>query len=148
QLPQYQAKMERFFELAFQQTQIESTDFSDQIYPRQQIALNQTTQPLIMQNVQQSFARTALELIAEGRPLTETATTQRFMMTTALKELYSFFDVWQVDDNGKVTDRFRQANPALTITVGTAQGPIPIAETLDPTSPNYMHWYNPDVATA
>jgi hypothetical protein len=69
------------------------------------------------------------------------------MMTTALKELYAFLDVWHVDDNGVVTDRFREANPNLTITVGTAQGPIPISDTLDPSSPNYMHWYNPDVAT-
>ena len=57
------------------------------------------------------------------------------MMTTALKELYAFLDAWQVDDAGKVTDRFAQANPNLTITVGTAQGPIPIAETLDPDEP-------------
>ena len=80
-------------------------------------------------------------------PLTAGATTQKLMMTTAMKEMYAFLDVWEVDDNGKVTDRFRQANPALTLTVGTAQGPIPISQTLDPTSPNYMHWYNPDVAT-
>src|SRR5205823_8752379 len=26
-------------------------------------------------------------------------------------------------------------------------GPIAIAETLDPMSPNYMHWYDPDAAT-
>jgi hypothetical protein len=69
------------------------------------------------------------------------------MMTTAMKELYAFLDVWQVDDAGKVTDRFKQANPTLSITVETAQGPIPIADTLDPASPNYMHWYNPDAAT-
>jgi len=46
-----------------------------------------------------------------------------------------------------VTDRFKQANSGLTITVEAAGGPIPIADTLDPTSPSYMHWYNPDVAT-
>ncbi len=68
-------------------------------------------------------------------------------MTTALKELYAFLDVWQVDDDGKVTDRFKQQHPSLSIIAETAAGPIPIADTLDPTSPNYMHWYDPDVAT-
>jgi hypothetical protein len=29
--------------------------------------------------------------------------------------------------------------------VEAAEGPIPIAETLDPSSPNYMHWYDPDL---
>jgi hypothetical protein len=145
QLPEYQEKMLRFFELSFQQTQITASDFADQAYPRQ-IAVNATTTPLLLQNAQESFARTMLELVAEQHSLTEAMTTHQFMLTTALKELYAFLDVWQVDDNGKVTDRFRQAGPALTITVGTAQGPIPIEETLDPASPNYMHWYNPDAA--
>lgn len=146
QQPQYEAKMRRFFELAFQQTQISAVDFADQAYPKQ-IGINNTTIPLLMQNAQQSFARTMLQLTGEGRPLTDGVTTQKLMMTTALKEMYAFLDVWEVDDNGKVTDRFKQANPGLTITVGTAQGAIPLGETLDPASPNYMHWYNPDVAT-
>jgi hypothetical protein len=146
QQPEYVQKMKRFFELAFQQTQVTAVDFSDQAYPKQ-IGINTTTIPLLVQNAQQSFARTMLELIAEGRPLTDGVTTPRIMMTTALKELYAFLDVWQVDDAGKVTDRFKQAHPGLSITVETAQGAIPIAQTLDPTNANYMHWYNPDVAT-
>jgi hypothetical protein len=145
-LPQYRAKMKRFFQLAFQQTQLSTADFADQLYPGQ-LAINGTTTPLLLQNIEESFARTMLQLIDDGRPLTEGATTSRLMMTTALKELYAFLDVWQVDDAGKVTDRFKQANPKLTITVGTSQGPIPITDTLDPQSPSYMHWYNPDVTT-
>jgi hypothetical protein len=138
--------MQRFFELAFQQTQVTANDFSDQAYPKR-LAINATTTPLLVQNLEQSFARTMLALIAEEKPLTVGMTTHKLMMTTALKETYAFLDQWQVDDAGKVTDRFKQANPGLKITVGTAQGPIPIADTLDPTSANYMHWYNPDAAT-
>jgi hypothetical protein len=144
-LPQYQAKMLTFFELAFQQTQVSITDFSDQAYPGQ-ADINGPTQARLAQNARESFARTMLELDAEGHPFTEAMTTQRFMMTPALMELYAFFDAWQVDDSGKVTDRFKQANPQLTISVEAAQGAIPIAQTIDPTSPNYMHWYDPDVA--
>jgi hypothetical protein len=146
-LPQYSRKMLRFFELAFQQTQVSYIDFADQAYPRQ-VDINASTIPLLVQNAQQSFARTMLALVAQGHPLTEAMTTHQLMMTTAMKELYAFLDVWEVDDNGKVTDHFRQANPGLTITVGAAQGPIPIAQTLDPTSANYMHWYDPDVTIA
>ncbi|HEY1691868.1 MAG TPA: hypothetical protein VGG39_06885 [Polyangiaceae bacterium] len=147
QTPQYTAKMLRFFQLAFQQTQVTYTDFADQVYPRE-VAINSTTIPPLMQDVQESFARTMLQLVASGQPLTQGATTTQLMMTTALKELYAFLDVWEVDDDSNTTDYFKQANPKLKITVGSAQGPIPIAETLDPTSPNYMHWYDPDVATA
>jgi hypothetical protein len=145
--PEYQRKMQRFFELAFQQTQISVADYADQAYP-QAIGINASTTPLLIQNTEESFARTMLALIAAGQPLTLGLTTPQVMLTTAMKELYAFLDAWEVDDSGKVTDRLKQANPGLSITVEAAAGPIPITDTLDPSSPNYMHWYDPDVATA
>ena len=144
-LPQYQHKMERFFELSFQQTQISIADLADQSYPKQLVS-NNTTAPLLTQSVEQSFARTMLALNAAGRPFTDGMTTQKLMMTTALKELYAFLDVYEVNDDGKVIDGFKTAHPGVAVVAEAAQGPIPIADTLDPTSPNYMHWYNPDVA--
>ncbi len=147
QLPSYSAKMLTFFQLAFQQTQVTINDFADQTYPRQAVA-NAYTRALLARNAQESFARTVLQLNTEGKPFTETMTTRRFMLTPALMELYAYLDVWQVDDAGKVTDRYGRAHLGQTITVGAAQGPIPIEQTLDPKSPNYMHWYDPDVANA
>jgi hypothetical protein len=145
QLPEYTAKMKVFFELAFQQTQVSMVDFADQAYPRQ-ASINATTTPLLLQNAVESFSRTVLAMNAQGTALNDAMTTTSFMMTPALMELYAFFDAWQVDDAGTVTDRFKTANPKLTITAEASAGPIPIAETLDPTSANYMHWYDPDVA--
>jgi hypothetical protein len=147
QLPQYNQKMMRFFELAFQQTQVTAVDFADQSYPKQ-IDINATTTPLLIQNAQESFARTMIELTSQGHPLTEALSTPQLMMTTAMKELYALLDVWEIDDAGKVTDRFRAAHPGLQITVEASQGAIPITQTLDATSPNFMHWYDPDVTIA
>ncbi len=146
-LPQYAPKMLRFFELAFQQTQVSITDFADQTYPRQ-ADINGSTQPFLVGNATESFARTMLELTAEKRPFTDALTTTTLMMTPALMEFYAFLDAWQVDDAGKITDRLKVSDPNLTVTVEAAQGPIPIAETLDPGSANYMHWYDPDVGQA
>src|SRR3569832_8253 len=143
QQPQYTAKMQRFFELAFQQTQVSATDFSDQTYPKQ-LGLNSATIPLLVQNAQESFARTMLALLAAGQPLSAGMTTHQLMMTPALKELYAFLDVWEVDDAGKTTDAFKKANPKLQIVVENAAGPNPLTDALDPSSPNYMHWYDPD----
>jgi hypothetical protein len=146
-LPQYDQKMLRFFQLAFQQTQVTTTDFADQAYPKQ-IGINSYTIPQLTQNAQESFARTMIQLLSQGAPLTAGMSTQQLMMTTAMKELYAFFDAWEVDDNGTVTDHFRQAYPGKSITVEAAQGPIPIEQSVDPTSPNFMHWYDPDVTEA
>jgi hypothetical protein len=144
-LPQYREKMRRFFALAFQQTQLNANDFSDQVFAV--IGRNDSTTPLILQNLEESFARTMVELTGQGRPLTEAMTTRRFMMTTAVKELYALLDTIQVGNEGEFFDRFRMKNRNTPIVIGAAQGPIPIQQTLDPMSPNYMHWYDPDVAT-
>jgi hypothetical protein len=144
-LPQYTDKMMTFFELAFQQTQIAAVDFADQAFPRQ-IDVNGTTTPLLVQSARESFARTVLAMASSGQPFNSAMTTQSFMLTPALMEMLAFLDAWQVDDASKVTDRFKAANPKLMLSVEAAQGPIPIAQTLDPQSPNYMVWYDPDVA--
>jgi hypothetical protein len=145
QLPEYTAKMQVFFALAFQQTQVSIVDFADQSFPKQ-ADINGTTSPLLVQNLVESFSRTVLQLIAQGSPLNDAMTTRTFMMTPAMMEYYAFLDAWQVDDAGNVTDRFKAANPGLTITAEASAGPIAITDSLDPASANYMHWYDPDVA--
>lgn len=143
-LPEYQSKMLRFFQLAFQQTQVGDADFDDQVFPSK-FSINKATTPLIVANATESFARTVLELISAGRPLTDALTTHTFMMTPALMEAYAFLDAWQIDDAGKTTDQFRVDHPGASITV-TSAGPIPIEDSLNPQSPQYLHFYYPDLA--
>ncbi len=143
QLPEYQAKMLVFFELAFQQTQITAADFTDNIPPNGLGFGGQM--PALLQNIKESFARTALAIVSSGQPITNAFTTKQIMMTPALMELYAFLDTRYVDDNAAITDAFTAANPTLTITLEASAGPIAIADTLNPASPNYMHWYNPSV---
>jgi hypothetical protein len=145
-LPEYAQKMTRFFELAFQQTQITSNDFADQVHG--QIGLNPTTTPLIIQNVEESFARTMVSLTSQGHPFTEAMTTQQVMMTTALKELYAYLDTMEIDDTGATFDHFRQQYRGVPIVAEASHGPIPAEQSVDPLSPNFMHWYDPDVTTA
>lgn len=145
QLPQYQQKMLVFFELAFQQTQITTADFTDAIPP---LGLGIGPQvPLLLQNLQESFARTVLALVSMGRPITDAFATHQLMMTTATKELYALLDARHVDDNAVVTDDFATANPTLNITLEASAGPIAIADSLNPASPSYMHFYNPSIGT-
>ena len=80
--PEYEAKMRTFFGIAFQQVQITSNDFQDQsVGP---ITGNSIYDNQMVQNLHESFARTAVELIKEGRPFTEVMTTHRFMLTPPL----------------------------------------------------------------
>ncbi len=144
-LPEYQQKMLTFFELAFQQTQISNADFVDMIPPNG-IGFGVAV-PGLVQNIRESFARTVLALVAAGKPLNEAFSTHDLMMTPPLMELYAFLDAYHVDDTGAVIDDLAKQNPTLKLTIEAAQGPIPIAQTIDKTGSNYMHWYDPDVAT-
>ena len=146
QLPQYQSKMLEFFKLAFQQTQIGIGDFVFQI-PNGPGGIGQMAQiPLLVQNAQESFARTAYEIaVTEGQPFNNVFTTTKFMMTPPLLELYGFMDDWQSDDTGGYTDYFYNANKTLAVTVESAS--IPISQTLDSTNANYMHWTFPGLST-
>lgn len=144
-LPQYQLKMRTFFEQAFQQTQITSADFVN-LVPPNGISVGAAL-PYLVQNVQESFARTVLALNASGQPFTDAMTTTQVMMTPALMELYAFLDTYHVDDNAKVTDSFQTDFPGVTIMQGSGYGSVTDAEAATPGDPNFMHWYNPDVAT-
>lgn len=145
--PQYTQKMTTFFELAFQQTQLSQTDFTE-IVPNgngsigTSVAVN-----LLIENAKESFARTVLELGAEGQPFTAAFTTTRFMMTPALAELYAYMDWNQVSDTLKISDAFATLMKTNGVTV-TDTAPIDYAtETINPASPNYMHWYFPGLNT-
>jgi hypothetical protein len=134
--PEFQAlfrdKMMFFFRNTFQQTGFVATeDFKMQLLTNGGFDFAVTPGDDIFtrltQNIEDSFARTAWQLVADGHPFSEVLTTQRFMMTTALKATYLQIEMprgnaattvaWKVDESG--TD-------------------IPIEQIVDPTSPNYL----------
>jgi hypothetical protein len=138
--PQHTAKMLGFFSNAFQQSQAVSADFSDQL-DEAQGALDAR----LLANLRESFARTALQLVQEGQSFTSTMTTRRFMLTPRLMLLYAYLDAIQVDDSGGSVDLFAQANPGFKFTLTAKSGVIPLSETLDRQSPNYMIFYAPQL---
>ncbi|HEY5449437.1 MAG TPA: hypothetical protein VIQ54_11835 [Polyangia bacterium] len=93
----FRDKMVGFFRNAFQQTGFTPTeDFKIQLLqnggfdfgPFGTSAVGDDAFPRLVQNLQDSFALTAWQLVQEGHPFTEVLTTNRFVMTTALKSLY------------------------------------------------------------
>jgi hypothetical protein len=128
--PEFEDKMILFFQNAFQQSSLAQLDFQFQLRKRpgafdlQYNIFGDDAFPQMFKNMKESFARTCLALIAEGRPFSEILTTNRHMLTTALKSLY--MQIEMPYDIHTMTFKFNQgARPKLT-------------ETLDPNSPNYM----------
>ena len=133
--PNFREKMLLLFRNSFQQTGFNpAEDFKPQLLtnggfdfattPGDDIFLR------LVQNIEDSFALTAWQLVADGRPFSEVLTTTRFMMTTALKATYLQIEMPR--------DTRAPAAPTVSWKIDESGLDIPIEEVLDPTSPNYM----------
>jgi hypothetical protein len=143
-LTPYQSKMLEFFSTAFQQTQVQPTQFeSNQNF----FAGGGNSTNLMLANQEQMFALTAMEIgISEQQPFTHVITTQQFMMTPALMSFYAMVDTQFTDDTGRFTDTILKANPNFQYSLSAKSGPIPLEEALDAGSPYYMTFYVPQIA--
>ena len=134
-LAQYREKMLFFFRNSFQQTGFNpAEDFKPQLLTNGGFDFANTPGDDIfarlVQNLEDSFALTAWQLIADGRPFTDVLTTTRFMMTTALKATYLQIEMPR--------DTRAPAAPTVSWKVDESGTDIPIEQIVDPTSPNYM----------
>ncbi|HXU02106.1 MAG TPA: hypothetical protein VN903_14145, partial [Polyangia bacterium] len=128
----FRDKMVGFFRNAFQQTGFTPTeDFKIQLLqnggfdfgPFGTSAVGDDAFPRLVQNLQDSFALTAWQLFQEGHPFTEVLTTNKFVMTTALKSLYI-----QIEMPADAPFGNQNAKPAWTVDYsGTA---IPLESAL------------------
>ena len=121
-----------FFRNMFQQTGfIPTEDFKLQLLQNGGFDFGGSTRnvgddafPRLVQNLQDSFALTAWQLVKEGRPFTETLTTTRFRMTTALKSLYVQVEM-PADTNQRST-----STTVLNWTIDFSGSAIPIEQAL------------------
>jgi hypothetical protein len=151
--PLFQSKMMFFFRNTFQQTSFTPTeDFKPQLLenggfdfgPFGTAAVGDDAFARLVQNIQDSFALTAWQLIADGRPFTDVLTTQKYMMTTGLKSLYL-----QIEMPNDQPYAFGANNPTpLKWRIDYAAASIPLTDTLNPSSPNYMVFDDQPPATA
>ena len=143
--PQFQGKMIPFFRNLFQQVGFTPTDdFKPQLLenggfdfgPLGTGAVGDDVYFKLVKNLQDSFAMTAWQMVKEGtEPFSDVLSTQKFMMTTGLMSLYTQIEM--PDD-----EPYNFSGGANTTTklqwkldyVNT----IPLEDSLNPSSPNYM----------
>ena len=138
----FRDKMLVFFRNAFQQAGfLPAEDFKFQLLQNGGFdfaggarSVGDDAYPRLVQSIEDSFALTAWALVQEGRPFSEVLTTQRFMLTTALKTLYLQIDA----PNDRATGR--NAPQPLAWKVDYSGKAIPLSESLDPNSPNYLRF--------
>lgn len=145
--PEAKDGLRRFFQMAFQQDQVSGEGLMDMLktnnlnWGNVPSADNERAQNLLIQNVEESFARTAARIVEEGRPFSEVLTTETFEMTTALMVLYSYLEHRHVTDEDRFFTRpLPELAQGYTALRRLADEP-PVAEVLDPEHENFMHIY-------
>jgi hypothetical protein len=149
-LPQFREKMFQFFQNAFQQTQLDITDLDDQLRLDSN-NVSRNDQRRLLQGIEESFTRTVLALVDEGRPFTETVTTTRFMLNLPLMVALAYMDAAPRDDQGRAVQNgywlvnkyggARVFKYTQSLNVDPATGlaaPIPFEQSIDPASPNFL----------
>ena len=142
--PQWRTRMFSFFQQAFQQTQTSAADYDDQLGLKT-ANWNGLDQVRFNQSAQESFARTVMQLLDEGRPFNEVVTTRRLMLNPPLMAAMAFMDAAPQDDDGKAIPKawlLLKQYPALKFT-RQSDTPVPLGDSVDPASPNFMNWYDP-----
>ena len=86
------SKMIEFFKQAFQQTQLDVADLDEQLRLDSAGVNRGRPAAACSRSVEESFARTVLALVDEGRPFTETVTTTRFMLNVPLMVALAYMD--------------------------------------------------------
>ena len=131
--PEFQVRMYRFFQNAFQQVQINQTSFVDQLFNEG------LSNARLLAKVTDSFALTALQLtLDEDKPFTSTETTDRYLLTPPLATFLAYLDNRHVSDQQRALDFTLAAYKDFTVTLSNSSGPIPIEQSLVYVQPLYL----------
>jgi hypothetical protein len=152
--PMFEGKMVSFFRNLFQQVGFTPTqDFKNQLLenggfdfgPFGTSAVGDDVYFRLVQNLQDSFALTAWEMVKEGtEPFSDVLTTQRFVMTTGLLSLYT--QVEMPDDEPYNFSGGANTNTKLAWKLDYTDT-ITLEQALDKTSPYYMTFDDEKPAT-
>lgn len=145
--PRAETVLRRFFMMAFQQDQVTGEGLMPMLKSRN---INwgrfdddqENVVDLMIQNIEESFARTALEIAKTGRPFNEVVTTDTFQMTTALMFFYAYLDHRHVRDDDSVFSR-PLAEVDGFVAVRNRGAEPPANQILNPGSPNFLKFWIP-----
>jgi hypothetical protein len=146
--PEADAMLGRFFMNAFQQTALDAESF---FYLLGRAVNNtgsynnpktNTAHEMINQGFSESMARTAVELVRQGRPFTDVLTTDSYMLTTAQLAMLAYLDDEVVDDDSRRMEARTTLGdfPVIRLLRDQADMP-PAAQVLDPDSPNFLTFW-------
>lgn len=151
-LPEATSVLERFFMVAFQQTNADSASLFN-LFGRGPTGTGLFTGPtspradeMLNASFTESFARTAARIVEEGRPFSDVLTTDELVLTTAEMALLAY-----VDDEVVADDKTRSSRTSLhhfdrIKLVRDAASAPPLAQALDPANAKFGTFWHAGLA--
>ncbi|MEM9069837.1 MAG: hypothetical protein AAGE52_15095 [Myxococcota bacterium] len=94
----------------------------------------------ILDSVERAWPETVWRIVSEGRDFRETMSTRTYMLNVPLMAMIAYADANPRDDFGVENPTYlRQLHPGRPVEL-VINGDIPIAESADPTSPNFLRF--------
>lgn len=144
EMPQADAKLQRFFQTGFQQDGYEEQALVDlwgySNFQMGRLADGTAVDDAFIRTFQESFARTVLDIVRADRPFTDVLTTRTVYLTTAQMVGLALSDDREIDDEG---DRSYRRSEEMIEQLVYTNAEVPLSETLDPSSPNWMRFTIP-----
>jgi len=142
--PEADDKLRRFFQTAFQQDGYEEQALVDlwgySNFQMGRLGDGTAVDETYMRTFEESFARTVVDVVRADRPFTDVLTTRTVYLTTAQMVGLALSDDHEIDDENDIRyNRARSMIDQLRYTTSS----VPLSETLDPNSPDWMRFTIP-----
>lgn len=147
--PEYEERALDLFRQLFQQS-ADTTNLSEflDINQNRVDAMDDRSNKRLVTSMEDSFAYTALDIVKSGRPFTEILTTRTYQLNVPLMTLLAYTDARPRDDiNKPMGSWLLQKYDGITLRVLSGGTPVPLAQTLNPASANFMRWSLPEPPT-
>jgi hypothetical protein len=143
-MPQADEKLRRFFQTAFQQDGYEEQALVDlwgyNNFQMGRLGDGTSVDDAYIRTFEESFARSVLDIVRADRPFTDVLTTRTVYLTTAQMVGLALSDDREIDDDENRS--YNRSRGMIEQLVYTTEN-VPLSETLNPGSPNWMRFTIP-----
>lgn len=141
--PEYESRTLELFHQLFQQD-VSTDNLAEyfELTPNKTKGMNDRADGRLLASIPESFAQTAIGIVRDDRPFTEVLTTRTFMLNVPQMVLLAYLDAAPRDDVGdNLPSPILQRYPDFTFKVKWTGTEVPIGQTLNPNSANFMTFW-------
>jgi len=143
QTPEFQARTLEIFDQMFQQ-QVSVDNLAEHLgdNPNRVKGMNDRSGGRLLKSIESSFSETAWGIVQDGRPFHEILTTRTFMLNVPQLVMLAWLDSAPRDDLGEnLPSWVLQKYDGFSVGVEWTGTAIPIGQTLNPESANFMKFW-------